>query len=87
MLIYNYEYLWSFGTGRSDKRGLFPEKDCSTLLEAWDFPTEIESKIRIAQGRSLDVLMDDKAQLEALAKRLVYCFPGSSLSGEVLRKI
>ena len=61
-----------------------PEKDYSTLLETWDFLTEIESKIRIARGRSLAALMDDKAQLEALAKRPAYCFPESSLSGQVL---
>lgn len=66
------------------KRGLLPEKDYYALLEAWDFLTEIESKIRIAQDRSLDALMDDETQLESLAKRLAYSFPESPLSGQGL---
>ena len=75
-------------TGRALKklynRGMLPEKDYSALVEAWEFLTEIESKIRIAQDRSLDTLMDDEVQLEALAKRLAYSYPGSPLSGQKL---
>jgi glutamate-ammonia-ligase adenylyltransferase len=65
-------------------RGLLPEKDYSALMEAWEFLTEIGSKVRISQDRSLDALTDDQIQLEALAKRLAYSYPKSPRSGQEL---
>jgi glutamate-ammonia-ligase adenylyltransferase len=66
------------------KTGLLSEENYLTLIRAWEFFTEIENKLRIAQDRSLDTLVDNLSQLDALARRLAYSHPQFSLSGQQL---
>jgi len=66
------------------RAGLLPEADYAILMEAWKFFLEIENRLRIARDRSLDTLIDDPVELDALARRLSYGHPGTHLTGEEL---
>ncbi|MCR8671115.1 bifunctional [glutamine synthetase] adenylyltransferase/[glutamine synthetase]-adenylyl-L-tyrosine phosphorylase [Agrococcus sp. HG114] len=56
------------GLAAAARADLIGDRDAETLREAWTLATRIRNGLALARARSIDVLPDDRAELEAVAR-------------------